>query len=71
VYQVCNFFFFHKYLEDLQYYQILYVFIVENQSTELGTWLNDLNSCSILGETISDVSIYYLKKYITSLFDTQ
>lgn len=41
-------------------YYILYFFIVENQSTELGTWLNDLNSCSILGETISDVSIIVL-----------
>lgn len=38
--------------------------IVENQPTELGTWLNNLNSCSILGETISDVS----NKYTLLLF---
>jgi len=36
---------------------IIYVLVLENQSTELGIWLNDLNSNSILCETISDVSI--------------
>ncbi|XP_025411035.1 Bloom syndrome protein homolog isoform X1 [Sipha flava] len=41
--------------------------VSENQSTELGTWLNDLNSCSILGETISDILITNLEKHLMNL----
>jgi len=36
---------------------IIYALVLENRSTELGIWLNDLNNNSILSETISDVSI--------------
>lgn len=35
---------------------IIYVLVVENRSSELGIWLNDLNNNSLLCETISDVS---------------
>ncbi|XP_026809821.1 Bloom syndrome protein homolog [Rhopalosiphum maidis] len=39
----------------------------ENQSTELGIWLNDLNSNSILCETISDIPITNLENHLMNL----
>ncbi|XP_025200785.1 Bloom syndrome protein homolog isoform X2 [Melanaphis sacchari] len=39
----------------------------ENQSTDLGIWLNDLNSNSILCETISDIPITNLENHLMNL----
>lgn len=53
----CLFLFFFSLYNVFCNLYIIYVLILENQSTELGIWLNDLNSNSILCQTISDVSI--------------
>jgi len=53
--QVCVYLFIRHVFCNLLY--IIYVLDVENRSSELGIFLNDLNNNSLLCETISDVSI--------------